>query len=515
MIAVLAGTTANTVIAWDKTQDDRIDAAIFKTIDLGVRLYNNNDQYGCYRLYQGQAFALLASTTHHPKLAAVIQAGLDRSENEPRWEGRATILRETLDQVRSALKSQPSSLWDRLGGEPAVKAVVHDFVALAASDPKVDFTRGGRYPIDAAGVANLEKLLVELVSATTGGPLKYTGRDMKSSHKGMAITEAEFGAIAGDLIAVLKKYNVPQKEQDELIKIIASTKNDIVEATTPTTLWGRLGGEPAVKAVIHDFVALAATDPKVDFTRGGRYQIDDAGVANLEKLLVELVSATTGGPLKYTGRDMKSSHKGMRISDAEFNALASDLIKVLNKYKVPKKEQDELVKIIASTREDIVENAPPPPPAAPVPLTPPAPNPSASRPAAAAPMTNKSLYERLGGAAALQAVVDDFVARAATDPKVNFTRKGTATEWQATPENVAHLKKALVQLLTVTTGGPGKYEGRDMKSSHKGMGITNDEFGAIAADLKATLDKFKVPSKEQEELFKIVGSTASDIIEKP
>jgi hemoglobin len=120
-------------------------------------------------------------------------------------------------------------LWDRLGGEVAVKAVIHDFVAKAAADPKVDFTRGGQYKLDEAGVEKLEKLLVQLVSATTGGPLKYEGRDMKEAHKGMKITEAQFGALAADLIDVLKEYKVPQKEIDELVGIVASTKKDIVE----------------------------------------------------------------------------------------------------------------------------------------------------------------------------------------------------------------------------------------------------------------------------------------------
>src|SRR5262245_28688391 len=62
----------------------------------------------------------------------------------------------------------------------------------------------------------------------------------------------------------------------------------------------------------------------------------------------------------------------------------------------------------------------------------------------------KSLYERLGGKPAITAVVDDFVGRAASDPKVNFTRKGIpGAEWQATPENVAHLKAGLVDFVTM------------------------------------------------------------------
>lgn len=126
----------------------------------------------------------------------------------------------------------------------------------------------------------------------------------------------------------------------------------------------------------------------------------------------------------------------------------------------------------------------------------------------------KSLYERLGGEAAIKAVIDDFVGRAAGNPKVNFTRKGTPVEWKPTPENVDHLKKMLVELVGMVTGGPQKYSGKSMKDSHKGMMITQAEFDALAGDLKATLDKFKVPAKEQDELLKIVASTAGDIVEK-
>jgi hemoglobin len=127
----------------------------------------------------------------------------------------------------------------------------------------------------------------------------------------------------------------------------------------------------------------------------------------------------------------------------------------------------------------------------------------------------KTLYDRLGGEAAIRAVVDDLVARAAADPKVNFTRKGTPKEWKPTPENVAHLKSVLVDMIGSATGGPQKYTGRSMKELHAGMKITPAEFDALAADLKATLDKLKVPAREQNELLKLVAATAPDIVEQP
>lgn len=125
----------------------------------------------------------------------------------------------------------------------------------------------------------------------------------------------------------------------------------------------------------------------------------------------------------------------------------------------------------------------------------------------------KSLYDRLGGVDAITAVVDDFVGRAAANPKVNFTRAGTEEEWEATPENVAKLKKNLVDFVGMATGGPQKYTGKSMKEAHAGMKITSAEFAAIAADLTATLNKFNVPAKEQSELMQAVGGTRGDIVE--
>jgi hemoglobin len=130
-------------------------------------------------------------------------------------------------------------------------------------------------------------------------------------------------------------------------------------------------------------------------------------------------------------------------------------------------------------------------------------------------VAKKPLYERLGGQKAITAVVDDFVARAAGNPKVNFTRKGTNVEWEPSEQNVKVLKKHLVQLVSMVTGGPKKYEGRDMKTVHRGMMISDEEFDALAGDLIATLKKFKVPKPEQDELVKIVASTRKDIVERP
>ena len=77
-------------------------------------------------------------------------------------------------------------------------------------------------------------------------------------------------------------------------------------------------------------------------------------IPRLKRNLVDQICAATGGPCTYTGRDMKTAHKGMGITDADFNALVEDLTKSLNKFNVPAKEQGELLGILGPLKPQIV-----------------------------------------------------------------------------------------------------------------------------------------------------------------
>lgn len=121
----------------------------------------------------------------------------------------------------------------------------------------------------------------------------------------------------------------------------------------------------------------------------------------------------------------------------------------------------------------------------------------------------KSLYERLGGEAAIKAVVEKFVGSAAADPKVGFTKN---TTWQPTPENLDKLKKNLGDFIGQATGGPQKYTGKDMKTAHKGMNITPEQFQAIGGHLENALKDLKVGPVEIGELMKIVKDQMPGIV---
>jgi hemoglobin len=76
----------------------------------------------------------------------------------------------------------------------------------------------------------------------------------------------------------------------------------------------------------------------------------------------------------------------------------------------------------------------------------------------------------------------------------------------------AGLKFHVTALVCEVTGGPCKYTGRTMKESHEKLNISQPEWDAMVGEFKATLDKFKVPQREQQELIAIVGSTRNDIV---
>jgi hemoglobin len=120
-----------------------------------------------------------------------------------------------------------------------------------------------------------------------------------------------------------------------------------------------------------------------------------------------------------------------------------------------------------------------------------------------------TLYKRLGGYDAVAAVTDDFIGRLSTDPMFTKFFTGHSTD------SLKRLRQLVVDQLCAATGGPCIYIGRDMKSSHAGLGITEKDWDASVRHLIGSLDKFSVPAKEKDEVLAAVGTLKKDIVEKP
>jgi hemoglobin len=132
-------------------------------------------------------------------------------------------------QQQTMMKTEERSLYERLGGEAAVSAVVDDFVMRVAADTRIN----GKFA--RSNVERVKFHLKEQVCAATGGPCQYTGLSMGAAHKNMKVTEGEFNALVEDLVATLDKFNVPAQEKGELLSALGGLKSQIVEVNTQET----------------------------------------------------------------------------------------------------------------------------------------------------------------------------------------------------------------------------------------------------------------------------------------
>ena len=122
-------------------------------------------------------------------------------------------------------------------------------------------------------------------------------------------------------------------------------------------------------------------------------------------------------------------------------------------------------------------------------------------------MSDKTLYERLGGYDAIAAVAGDLLPRLQGDSQLGRF-------WENRGEDgIAREKQLLIDYLSTSAGGPMLYTGRDMKLSHAGMGIDESDWSVFIGHVEASLDHFAVPETEKNDVLAFIGSTKADIVE--
>jgi hemoglobin len=356
-----------------KALDDRIRKSLFDVINRGVDLYNepNYDVAGCYHMFEGGLRAVAPLLDHHPDLQTKIADGLKGAELLPTADRRAWHLRKVLDDVRTELKTGApvptvaKTLWDRLGGRDGVTKIVGESLTSAVQDAKVNFFRDGKYKLDDVGGKRVIDHFVEFISSITGGPLKYTGKDMKTAHKDMAITDAEFDALAGHFKKALENNGVKADDVETVLKAVEATRKDIVspklsETPAAKTLWERLGGEKGVGKIVDDLYFTASKDPKVNFWRKKDAKPPtEEQVKALREKMIDYFSSLTGGPREYKGKSMKAVHAGMFISEEEFDIFARHFKDVLDANHVKPDDVKTIMTAVGTTKKDIVEEKKP------------------------------------------------------------------------------------------------------------------------------------------------------------
>ena len=118
------------------------------------------------------------------------------------------------------------------------------------------------------------------------------------------------------------------------------------------SLYARLGGYDAIAAVVDNLLPRLMSDEKL-----GRFWAHrgDDGMRREKQLLIDFLCHSAGGPLLYTGRDMNTSHKGMRISESDWAAFLDHVKATLDYFQVPAPEKEAVLAFVQSTKADIVE----------------------------------------------------------------------------------------------------------------------------------------------------------------
>jgi hemoglobin len=130
---------------------------------------------------------------------------------------------------------------------------------------------------------------------------------------------------------------------------LATASSAFAQITSETdSVYQSLGGADGIKRIVADFLPIVGSDTRI------QHQFDDIDMKHLAKMLAEQFCAVSGGPCKYTGKDMRTIHADLGVTDAQFNALAEDLQTAMDKQGVTPRVQNQLIAKLAPMRREIV-----------------------------------------------------------------------------------------------------------------------------------------------------------------
>jgi hemoglobin len=243
-------------------------------------------------------------------------------------------------------------------------------------------------------------------------------------------------------------------------------------APAPKSLYERLGGEAAVNAAVDIFYRKVLADNRINKFFAG---VDMGRQAAKQKAFLTMAF---GGPNKYSGEDMRKGHAHLvakGLNDSHFDAVMENLAATLVELKVPANLIAECAAIAESTRKDVLAGEP-------------------------------TLYQKLGGEAAVNAAVDIFYRKVLADDRIKHFFAGVDMGKQAAKQKA---------FLTMAFGGPNNYTGEDMRKGHAHLvakGLNNAHFDAVMENLAATLKELNVPADLIAQCAAIAESTRKDVL---
>jgi len=267
--------------------------------------------------------------------------------------------------VGAAFAQDGKSLYVRLGGIQKIAAWVDMEVDTAVKDKVLLKNERFAAACKAFPTPTIKFLLTNWISSKIGGPQTASGPDIAGIHKWFMLTmdqqmemekvQSMVGMKMGYDKGVVDEFNMWFRTAIEKAEPFQPVMEPLADKES---LYGRLGGIVPLSLVVDTFVNKLATDKTVMANSNVVKALTSghATAAGIKYLVTEQLGAASGGPWKYSGRSMAESHKGLMVTEKEWNASAKILADVLNQYKVPKKEQGEIFAAIGAAKGDIVNH---------------------------------------------------------------------------------------------------------------------------------------------------------------
>ena len=387
--------------------------------------------------------------------------------------------------------AKPAPLFERIGGEAAVNAAVDVFYRKVMADDRINqFFEG----VDMGKQSAKQKAFLTMA---LGGPSNYSGKDMRLGHAHLVekgLNGSHFDAVMENLGATLTELGVPGDLIGEAAAIAESTRADVLAGYTAEekasmgggdSLFDRIGGAGAVDAAVDVFYRKVMADDRINqFFEG----VDMGKQSAKQKAFLTMA---LGGPSNYSGKDMRLGHAHLvekGLNDSHFDAVIENLGATLTELGVPADLIGEAAAIAESTRADVLAGY-------------------TDEEKATIP-GNQSVFERIGGDAAVNAAVDVFYRKVMADDRINMFFEGVDMDKQSAKQKA---------FLTMALGGPSNYSGKDMREGHAHLvakGLNDSHFDAVMENLGATLTELGVPGDLIAEAAAIAESTRNDVLGK-
>jgi hemoglobin len=379
-------------------------------------------------------------------------------------------------------KQSKRSLLERVGGEAAVDAAVKLFYKKMLSDPRV---KSFFEHTSMAHQANKQKNFLMYV-LDGGNKHKYKGLAMDAAHrrlvKEQGLNDAHFDATAENLNNTFVELGVADDVRKEIMTAVASLRDQVlcrgqwaIPQSEQKTLYERLGGAAAVEAAVDKFYKRMLSDERV-----ARF-FRNTNMAHQRQKQINFMSYALGAPKKYTGLAMDAAHRRLiekeGMNDSHFDATVENLDLTLEELGIAYELRGEVKNALEGLREQTMCRGK---------WSKPSPEELKLTAGSAAPQ--KTLFERIGGDAAVEAAVDKFYKRMLADERVARFFRNT---------NMAHQRQKQINFMSYALGSPKKYTGLAMDVAHRRLvekeGMNDSHFDATVENLDLTLAELGVP----------------------